>query len=340
MITERSDEILAELEIEAIDCHAHYWPQPYLDVITGYKGDDPAVTAVRNNLNGPVLKRAPLLVGGLDRRLEVMSGAGIGRQVLSASMNVFVPDESFRVEAVQAFNDGCDEIARAHPNDFSVYCSVPVPFVDAAIAETKRIAERPSTAGMSLCTHTKDVPIDDERFLPLYELWNELGMTVFLHPNGFCVRGLLNDYSMDWDIGAPLDDTIAAVRLINSGFAQRFPNLRWVIPHLGGTLPFLLGRLDQHWDRDKATRELKQMPSLSLDNLYFDTAGHSTPSIKLAVELLGANRVTLGSDFPIVSGDDLGLCVRTLLDAVPDDETRRKVLMENAEGLIVPGLRR
>lgn len=321
----------------AIDVHTHISPAPYIEALKALPEDE--AISVPLSLLTQIESRFPLLFGDIDSRIRLMDEAGVGTAVLSMATPYMFPSEpSSRISMVRAWNDSCDTVASEHPDRFALFFSVPLPHVEAAIAETERVASRATTAGVTINTHTLRIAVDDPRWLPLYEQWNEIGLTVFLHPDGFCVKGLLNDYLMDWDIGTQFDDTIAAIRLINSGILTRFPNLRWIVPHLGGTLPFSLGRLDQHWERDQKQRSLKVAPSQAMDGLMFDTAGHSAASVRFAMEILGENRVVFGSDFPIVSSKDLGAVVRTVIEGCGQGSALDAVLHDNARS-VLPRLR-
>src|SRR5690606_13067429 len=127
----------------------------------------------------------------------------------------------------------------------------------------------------------------------------------FVHPTEFRVKGLIRPH-LEKDIGTQFEDTIAGIDVYESGLTTRFPRIRWVIGHLGGAVTFLLGRLDEHWERDRSVRDLSTAPSASLGKVFFDTAGHDAHAVRFAVERLGAEHFVFGSDFPMVGFDDLG----------------------------------
>jgi predicted TIM-barrel fold metal-dependent hydrolase len=117
------------------------------------------------------------------------------------------------------------------------------------------------------------------------------------------VRGLLADYGMEWSIGAPFQDTIAALRLVMSGTLARYPDLRLVVPHLGGTLPFLLSRIELHWSR-ASSPEGTAPPSSGIRRLYLDTAQSTPAMLSLAADAIGADHLVFGTDFPYVNRTD------------------------------------
>lgn len=318
--------------MNVVDCHAHVNPPGYVDEVISQSSLDPSLRPIADLMTGGSRDRFPLAYGGIDRRLELMDAAGIAVEYLSSAAPYPRPSDSgIRLELARAWNDATTQLAAGHPGRFQVMATVPLPDVDGALAETERMLDFPTTAGVMIHTHTERIPVDDPRWFPLYEDWNERGLLVFLHPDGFCVKDLLED-DLNWDVGTQLDDTIAAVRLFSNGILARFPRIRWIVPHLGGALPFILGRLDQHWERDRGRRTLERPPSESLEGLLFDTAGHDGASIKFALEVLGANRIVFGSDFPMVGADDLMATVQTACDACNGASEKEAVLAENMGG--------
>ena len=320
----------------AIDCHCHIYPEPYLAVINELRGGDAPYQQVAGRFGVHPSLTQPLKVGQIEQRLELMDDADIATHVLSlAPPYVWAPDVEVRVRLAASFNSGVSDLHRQHPSRFRFFATMPLPFVEASVDETRRAMELPGFAGVAVGTHTETVPIDDERWLPLYEVWNQHHLTVFLHPDGLCVPGVLNQYGLDLALGAPFDDTIAAARLIHSGIQTRFPDIRWLVPHLGGALPFLLGRLDLMWQRFRATVDLSAAPpSESLNQLYFDTVAAGATELQIAKAQLGVSRLVLGSDFPNVFADDLGRPRRLLVEAGFLHDEIEAVAISNPTGLL------
>ena len=208
-----------------------------------------------------------------------------------------------------------------------------MPEVAASIAESVRVAAWDETAGFCINSHTLGVHVDDERWTPLYEAWNEMGALVFVHPNRFCAPGILNP-QLEMDLGTQLDDAIVAAKLFNSGILAKYPRIRWIVAHLGGAFSFVLGRLDEHWERDREWRPQAEPPSRSLDGLYFDTGGHQEESMAFAIGILGADKFVLGSDFPAVNAHDLPASTTKLAAACPDDGERRQILRDTIVSLM------
>lgn len=271
----------------------------------------PAAARARATYENAQRARDLMFTAGIDERLAMMDAAGIETHVVSfSSPNIWLDDGPARRSLVAAFNDGCLELCRARPGRFKLFANMPLPHVAETLSETERVFADPDVVGIGICTHIGDAPIDDPRFAPVYEEWDRRGLVVFLHPDGFCVDGVLDAYGMEWAIGAPFEDQIAVLRLLRSDMVRRYPRITWIVPHLGGTLPFLYDRIEQIGRR-------ANLPPLrdQLANILFDVVTPSSASLRLTREKLGPERLVLGSDFPYVSREDLGMAERVMREA-------------------------
>jgi aminocarboxymuconate-semialdehyde decarboxylase len=300
--------------VNTIDVHAHYYPPEYvarLRPIARQPGD--AGDVARRFFANSQVQQVPAFTGALADRVALLDRAGVRTQILSfASMNVYHRDESERTALVRAFNDGCAQAVLSHPGRFRFFASIPVPYVDSAITESQRVRALAGFAGFSLPTHIDGMTIDDPRLDPLYAEWNNTGALVLLHPDGFCARDALTDHSMEWGLGAPFEDTIAAVRLLRSGILERHPNLTWVVPHLGGVLPFVWHRLTWRWARDAIYDGGAHRQTMSTARLLLDTANSSAATLALAATALPDMALVFGSDYPFLDGDALCQGVETV----------------------------
>ncbi|MFC5381204.1 amidohydrolase family protein [Aquipuribacter nitratireducens] len=309
-----------------VDVHGHVYPPGYVAVVReAARGAGPHAEVARAFLDHPLVTTEPAFLGAYDRRLALMDAARIDVQLLGfASMNVWHPDPVTRSRLVRAFNDGCAEVVAAHPDRFRFLASLPLPHVEAAVEEARRARDLTGFAGYCIPTHIDTAAIDLPRWDPVWGALAETGSLVLLHPDGFCARGALTDHGMEWSVGAPFEDTVVAVRLVAGGVIERFPAITWVVPHLGGTLPFLLHRLRWRWELE-ARRMGASLPRAELlDRLLFDTANSSPETLRLAAQVLPPGRLVLGTDYPFVGSDDLAPSV---------DLVRRAV----TEGLVDPG---
>lgn len=309
----------------AIDVHAHFYPPEYVAVVREVAAEEGrAGDIARAFLAHRIITTVPTFLGALDERLRLMDDAGIEKQLLSfASLTVWHPDSAMRARLVAAFNDGCSAVVERAPDRFGLLASLPLPHLVESAAEARRARGLPGFSGYSIPTHIDTVPIDDARWEPVYAAMAESAADgaptlVLAHPDGFCAPGALADHSMEWAIGAPFEDTIAAVRLIASGLAERHPGLQWVIPHLGGTLPFLLHRLRWRWRLEAEHLGTPDHSGGALERLLFDSANCSPETLRLAREVLPEGSIVFGTDFPFVDPTDLARPVRLVANHAAD----------------------
>jgi len=305
--------------------HTHVLPQAYVDALLAVAADDPGLARAYRTATEVVPHHyppqcGPALFDDVTNRIPMLDEAGVARQILGAgSFMAFGESTTHRVELTRAWNDAVTAQVSLAPDRFAMFAQLPVPDVEACLAEVARVGDRPAVAGFGLTTHVNGIPLDDERWTPLYEELDRRGTTVFVHPDGFCVAGLM-DREMELEVGTQLDDTLAAVRLMRSGILARYPGITWVIAHLGGALSFLLGRLDEHWERDRGKHTLSEAPSTLLGGLYVDTAGHGPESLRFAAEILGPSKLLFGTDYPMVHVEHLGGATAQALHAIGDRE--------------------
>jgi aminocarboxymuconate-semialdehyde decarboxylase len=140
--------------------------------------------------------------------------------------------------------------------------------------------------------------LDDPLFEPILSRIEALDLPVFLHPLSPVVGGKrLLPYSFPNLVGFPLDTTIAACHLIFGGVMDRHPKLQVTLPHAGGVLPALIGRLDHGWNAIPAAKHSAQTPSAYLHRFTYDTISHSKPMMEFIISQVGVDRVMLGSDY-------------------------------------------
>ncbi|GHE36100.1 5-carboxyvanillate decarboxylase [Streptosporangium violaceochromogenes] len=317
----------------AVDFHSHVLPQAYVARLAELAQSDPMLSAARHASTPEGMSRLPSscarhMLNGLEGRLDLLSASGIACQILSAGSALAFPrGVAHRVELVSAWNDAVRDaiLASPRPSAFRVFGSVPLPDVPAAIRETHRVAQHETTVGFSVTAHVLGESLDSERFHPLFSLWNEMDAAVFVHPDRFRTRGLMPTHT-EVDAGTQFDDTLATLQVTGPGIRERFPRIRWIIAHLGGTFAFLLERLDEHWERDQQWRPGTRRPSTSLDNVWFDTAGHGPAAVRFAIETLGHERFVFGTDFPMLGAKHLEGAVERLHYAVSGLDRANKIL--------------
>jgi len=228
-------------------------------------------------------------------------------------------------------NDFIAGIARRHPSRFFGLCVLPLQDERAARAELDRSANDLGMRGILLYTNIAGRFPDEPPFRWLFHRAEELGMPVLLHPAKPVTTPQVKDYEMTSTLGNMFEDTIALTRIIMAGILDEVPGLKLVCPHLGGTLPYIIGRLDhQILVLGRGPRYLTRSPSQYLRQVWLDIVSPLPLAMRFACEFMGPDRLIFGSDHPWVDPKLILDGVRSL-HLPPADEA--KILAGNAKGL-------
>ena len=293
-----------------VDIHTHFIPPELLaDARAGRALDGLAVERQDGAewIVHPQGYRYPLAPEFFDAeaKLRQMDALGIQTSVLSLAPTLFF----YWLEAAAA-GEFCrqanDSLARlvARSDRFQGLASVPLQDPDAAAAELRRAVTTLGLRGVEIGTTVEQVPLDDRRFDPFFAAAAELDVPVMLHPYYVGTRPHLADFYMTNLTGNPMETCIAATRLILSGFLDRHPTLKVVLVHAGGFLPYQVGRLDHGFHVRTETRAaVAAAPSSYLRRFWYDTITHAGKPFEFLIELVGADRVMVGTDLPFDMAD-------------------------------------
>src|SRR5438874_9194056 len=278
-----------------VDIHAHYFPKPYNDALLRIGGRS-LPEAARSLTARTIRNDDP---SGLPARLQQMDDAGVQMQVLSpAASPPYAEKEADAVAAARLINDAYAELAAKHPGRFTAVVSLP--HIDAALREMERGLDQLGMAGVSMTCSCFDRSTAEAEFEPLYAEMNRRRTLLNYHPiqNGIC-SPLINDYKFTVSVGASLEDAVIVLHLIARRVPERYPNITYVIPHLGGLIPMQLQRLDNQVPRNYP--DLPERPSVTARRFYYDTVGHGSPAALLcAWKAFGADQIVAGSDYPVL----------------------------------------
>ena len=287
----------------SIDIHAHFYPESYLRMIDaqgapfGYRCDLNHPDGPRIDMDGRPMPLEGRFVD-LDNRLVSMDEQGVDVHALSLTTPMVYwagPELGLRLSI--AYNDACAAAHEAHPDRFLGLATLPMNAPELAVEELARAAGLPGIRGVYMATCIGDRELSDPSFFPVYEQIEALGWTIFLHPVKVVSPARLERFYLTNFIGNPTESAIAASHLIFGEVLDRFPDLTFCLPHAGGTFPFLIGRITHGWSVRAECRHLERPPSDYLRRFYYDTITHSRPALEYLIDLVGADRVVLGSDF-------------------------------------------
>jgi predicted TIM-barrel fold metal-dependent hydrolase len=316
-----------------IDCQSHLFLPAVLELLR-QRTEHPRLVEQNGELLLPMgswVRKVPAHYWDVSAKLATMDAAGISMTLLSTNDP---GPEWFGADgprAAQLANDALAEIAAAHPTRFCWLCVLPLQDAAAAAAELERCRNDPRMKGVLLYTNLAGRWCDEPEFEWLFARAAEVGLPILLHPAKPLTIEATAGHELTSALGNMFEDTIALARIIVSGLLDRYPTVKLVCPHLGGALPFLIGRLDhQVMVLKRSNQQLRQAPSMYLRQIYFDVATPMAETIRFALEFIGPERLLFASDDPWVAPPVTLGAIRSL-QLHADVEAR--LLAENARQL-------
>jgi len=320
-----------------IDTHAHFWPGPLLEYIRS--GDYPDLRLEQTDglewLVHAAGRRYPLTPPFYDlgAKLEQMDSDGIDVAFDSIPAPHFFydlpPTETLAVS--QMFNDAIAEHARASGGRVHGLATVPLNAPVLAAEELRRARNDLGLIGVEIGTSLGAEMLDEAQFEPLFAAAEAQSMPLMLHPH---LSMLDQEIPLGLDRGLlpvifanPVETTAAAARLILGGVLDRFPALKIQLVHAGGYFPFQLGRLQRAYEINPALQAAaKRSPVEYLDSFLFDTVVFDSRAIEFLINIVGPERVVLGTDQPFLLSDLTAVHMDWL-----DPSVAAMVLSDNAE---------
>jgi len=296
---------------------------------------------VHSHFNPDALVQANLACGGpppmgpphpeqLDERIEQMDRAGVDLALLWPNFQPNFPDPSAAADFARLTNDLYRTHMSLHPGRINAWGCLPLPHVDAALAELERCLDELGMAGIGLGCSVLGKPLDDAEFLPVWEELNRRSAVVFIHP-GQASAALpgMHEYLLGPCLSSPAEIATAGARLVLSGLTEKFPQVRIILALGGGNLPYASGKLDLVKRKMPASSPLQGNLKQALGRLYYDTAFTDEP-VKYAAlcELCGADHILYGSDQPFGSMPDIATDIERAACLTPAQ--RRAILDDNA----------
>ena len=288
--------------VRTIDTHAHWYPSEWLKV---FERDGAAEGARLERGGSAYVVRTERIVNAfdeefvdLDLRLAGMARQGVDVHALSLTtpmVNWASPELGLAL--AQVYNDAVAAAHARHPDRFVGFAIVPMQAPQLAVRELERAAKLPGIRGLYLATNINGTELDERRYWDVYAKADELALPIFLHPVDTIGRERTTRYHLKNLLGNPYDTGVAAASLIFGGVLDEFPKLEVNLPHAGGALPGLIGRLDHGARVRPELKHMKRLPSEYLRRFTYDTIGHSDRINLDLIRLVGADRVVLGSDY-------------------------------------------
>jgi aminocarboxymuconate-semialdehyde decarboxylase len=289
-----------------LDTHAHWFPPEWVELLEregakngaeisrNAQGKLVMVTTsqrLRPNLTPPYIELAV--------RLKLMDDARVDMHALSlTSPMVYWAPPEFGLKLSRVFNDGCAVAHLKYPNRFIGMAMLPMQAPALAVEEAKRAVKLPGIRGVYMATHVNGKNLDEKEFWPVYEQCEKLALPIFLHPVAPVGKERMSKYHLGNFLGNPYESGIAAASLVFGGVMDAFPKLDVMLPHAGGTFPWLIGRMDHGTTVRAECKHMTKPPSTYLRRFHYDTITHSDEILMNLIRQVGADRVVMGSDCP------------------------------------------
>lgn len=243
-----------------------------------------------------------------ERRIKDCHHTHVDVQVLSTIPVMFnywaKPKDCLDIS--RFLNDHIAEVIERYPKKFIGLCTIPMQAADLAIKELER-CKKLGFAGIEIGSNINDVNLDEPRFFPIYEAAQRLDMAIFVHPWNMMGAKQMSKYWLPWLVGMPAETNRAICSIIFGGVFERFPKLRFAFAHGGGSFPANIGRIDRGFDvrPDLTALDNNVKPSNYVGKFYVDSLIHDERFLKYVIDLIGEDKVCMGSDYPFPLGEDV-----------------------------------
>lgn len=295
-----------------LDTHTHILPENWPDLATKY--DDPRFPVMTHSgghhriyREGRFFREVWQSAFDAEYRIEDYARHGIQVQVVSTVPVLF----SYWAKGHQALdlhrhlNDHMAGLCHDHPRHYVGIGTVPLQSPTLAIQEMERCVEQLGLAGVQIGSHCNDWNLDADELFPFFEAAADLGAAILVHPWDMMGFDSMPKYWLPWLVGMPAEQSRAACCLIFGGVLERLPNLRVAMAHGGGSFPFTIGRIEHGFRMrpDLVATDNARNPREYLNRLYFDSCVHDPYALQCLLEIVGRDKVMLGTDYPFPLGE-------------------------------------
>lgn len=296
------------LSMLKFDLHTHFYTEEFFqqvrDLPSEFSFDKSSTGQTIITYRGARFFGVTPAMTDVAKRLEDMDRVGIDVEVVSLSTpNVFFATAEHQPEVARMINDAYAELIANHPTRFKGFASIPMDAPDAALRELHRAIDELRLNGVVLLSNIGGKPLTSPEYRPFFEEANRMKLCIFLHPMIPVNSEPFKEYVLGPIIGFPFDTTLAVARMCYDGMFAELPDIRWIVGHLGGAVPYLMERMDNGFrDFADCRQKIDQLPSTYLKQLYYDTVSFSKHTLKMVHELVGPDHMVMGSDYPHLLG--------------------------------------
>jgi len=297
----------------SIDIHTHILPKtwPNLREKYGYGGfislDHHQCGCARMMVDDKFFREIEHNCWDAKVRLTDCAKHNIDVQVLSTVPVMFnywaKPKDT--LDLSKYLNDHIAGIVNDHPKQFVGLGTVPMQSPDLAIKELERCVEDIGLAGIQIGSHINDWNLDHPSLFPVFEAAQDLGASIFVHPWDMMAKEKMPKYWLPWLVGMPAESSLAICSMIFGGVLKRLPNLKIAFAHGGGSFPANIGRIEHGFNvrPDLCAIDCDINPRDFLQQITFDSLVHDPLALNYLIDLVGADNIALGSDYPFPLGE-------------------------------------
>lgn len=323
-------------ELLAVDIHTHILPKDIPDFGRrfGYGGfihlDHHKPGCARMMKDDRFFREVEANVWDPETRMHECDAHRVHVQVLSTVPVMFSywarPQDTLNM--AMFLNDHIAGIVQQHPRRFVGLGTLPMQDTELAVRELER-CKRIGLAGVEVGTHVEGVNLGEPALFPVFQACEELDMAVFVHPWDMLGKERTEKYWAPWLVAMPMETTLAITTMIFSGLFAKLPKLRVAFAHGGGSFPGTLGRIQHGFEMrpDLCAVDNAVPPKEYLGKFWLDSLVHDPAMLQHVVDLVGADRVALGSDYPFPLGE---LQPGRLIRSMPWDDARKEMLLGGA----------
>jgi aminocarboxymuconate-semialdehyde decarboxylase len=240
-------------------------------------------------------------------RSKEMDATDVTMQVLSTIPVLFnywaKPEHG--LETARFFNDHMAQCVDHRPDRFMAIGTVPLQDIDKSIREMERCARELKMPGLEIGSNINGKNLSDPYFTPFWEAAEQLGCSIFVHPWEMMGEKDMMRYWLPWLVGMPAETARAIASMIFGGVFEKFPKLRVAFAHGGGSFPFTIGRIEHGFNvrPDLCAVDNAVNPREYLGKFWIDALVHDPKTLEYVVEVMGHEKVCMGSDYPFPLGE-------------------------------------
>ena len=288
-----------------IDIHTHMFTEKWLELLKSRGGE--FNLQIRPDGKQEIFRgRTPVVipqVGHFDYelRLREMDRYGIDLSIVSLTCpNVYWGNEDVSCRAAVESNDTMAAAQARWPDRIRWFTSLPWEYPQRAVAELERTCAL-GASGVMVLANVAGRSLTDPFFAPVWAEIDRRRLPVLVHPTdppGAQVMDM-TQFDLSWSVGFMFDTTLAFTRMIFDGFFDRYPNLKMIASHGGGTLPYLVGRFEKGDEVEiPQRRKMQRKPTDYLRHIYYDCITYNPGALQYLVSVVGASQVMFGTDWP------------------------------------------